>query len=230
MIAVILGDAGGAFGSLLAENLAVLRRSAGRRVLLVDAAPAQACRAWARARAAAHLRPLPDVLALRGMGFGERLQRALGRHHDVLVGAGSCDDAECRSALAAAQLAIVPIAADHADPARHYRLIARLNAARMANPALRVLFAAVSDDGALAPGALARVRAYAREVMGGRLAQAVLPAQALCAHAGMAGGCACDGAAAGAGAALAALCGEAFGGARAPCSPRDCDRAQTVQG
>lgn len=229
MIAVILG-AGGALGSLLAENLAVLRRRAGRRVLLVDAAPAQDCRAWARARAAAHLRPLPDVLALRGMGFGERLQRALGRHHDVLVGAGSCDEAECRAALAAAQLAIVPIAAGDADPARHYRLIARLNAARMSNPGLRVLFAAVSEDGTLAPGGLARVRAYAREVMGGRVAQAVLPAAALGAGGGAAGGCACDGGAPAAGAALAVLCGEAFAGPRAVCGPRDCDRAQTVQG
>jgi len=232
MIAVIASEAGGVLDSLLAENLAVARRRAGRRVLLVDAAPEQACRAWARARAATHLRPLPEVLALRGMGFGERLAGALGRHHDILVGAGGCDSAECRCALVAAQVAIVPIAACDADAAAHYRLIARLNAARMFNPGLRVLFAAVTEDedGAMAAAGLARVRAYAREVMGGRVAATVLPLAALRAATARAGACACD--ADGdrdAGAALEALCHEAFGGQAARRRP-DCREGQTVQG
>ena len=236
MIAVIASEAGGTLDSLLAENLAVARRRAGRRVLLVDAAPEQACRGWARARAATHLRPLPDVLGLRGMGFGERLARELDghggtRHDDVLVGAGSCDSPECRSALVAAQVALVPIAAADADPAHHYRLIARLNTARMFNPDLRVLFAAVTDDGTLADADLARVRAYAREVMGGRLAHTVLPGAALRAAAVAAGACACD--ADGARAALDALCDEAFGGRRSHrqvCHQPHCGGAQTVQG
>lgn len=236
MIAVIASESGGTLDSLLAENLAVACRRAGRRVLLVDAAPEQACRAWARARAATHLRPLPDVLGLRGMGFGERLAREIdrdsaARHDDVLVGAGSCDSPECRSALVAAQVALVPIAAADADPAHHYRLIARLNAARMFNPDLRVLFAAVTDDGKLADADLARMRAYAREVMGGRLAHTVLPAAMLRGAAAAAGACACD--TDGARAALDALCEEAFGDRRshhqARRQPR-CGAGQTVQG
>lgn len=234
MIAVIASEAGGALDTLLAENLAVACRRAGRRALLVDAAPEQPCRAWARARAATHLRPLPEVLALRGMGFGERLARELGNHasrfDDVLVGAGGCDSPECRSALVAARVAIVPIAAGDADPAHHYRLIARLNAARMFNPGLRVLFAAVSDDGSLDAADLARVRAYAREVMGGRVAQTALPAAALHAAAAMAGACACDAASAGAAAALDALCREAFGSGRGVQRAPRCGQPQTVQG
>ncbi len=236
MIAVIASETGGTLDSLLAENLAVACRRAGRRVLLVDAAPEQACRAWARARAATHLRPLPDVLGLRGMGFGERLAReidrdSITRHDDVLVGAGSCDSPECRSALVAAQVALVPIAAGDADTAHHYRLIARLNAARMFNPDLRVLFAAVTDDGKLADADLARMRAYAREVMGGRLARTVLPAAILRGAAAAAGACACDTDADGA--ALDALCEEAFGGRRSHYQARlqqRCGEGQTVQG
>jgi chromosome partitioning protein len=234
-IAVIASEAGGALDSLLAENLAVACRSAGRRVLLVDAAPDQACRPWARARAATHLRPLPDVLPLRGMGFGERLARELdsdagARYDDVLVSAGSCDNPECRSALAAARVVIVPVAVGDADPVGHYRLIARLNAARMFNPDLRVLFAAVTADGSLAGPDLARMRAYAREVMGGHLAQTALPAAAMHAAAATAGACACDTLAGGVGAALDALCREAFGSGRgARCQPH-CDQTQTVQG
>jgi len=245
-IAVIASEAGGTLDSLLAENLAVACRRAGRRVLLVDAAPEQACRPWARARAATHLRPLPDVLALRGMGFGERLARELdgqgsSRYDDVLVGAGSCDNPECRSALVAATVAIVPIAVADADAAQHYRLIARLNAARMFNPGLRVLFAAVTEDGSLPQADLARVRAYAREVMGGRVAQVALPAVALRRAAAAAGACACDAdddspagsAADHAAAALDALCDEAFanphGGHAGRRLPR-CGQPQTVQG
>ena len=232
MITVIASETGGALDSLLAENLAILCRRAGRRVLLVDAAPEQACRGWARARAAAHLRPLAPVLGLRGMGFGERLAREGGlasmRRHDLLVGAGGCDSPECRSALLAAQLAIVPIAARDADAAVHYRLIARLNAARMFNPDLRVLFVMVTDEEAAGSSDMARVRDYAREVMGGRVAASVLPAAAL--QAATPGGCACDAAPASVGAALDTLCREAFGGAHGRRRALPCEAGKTVQG
>lgn len=225
MITVIASEAGGPLDTMLAENLAVLRRRAGRRVLLVDAAPEQGARAWARARASAHLRPLPEVLALRGMGFGERLSRLQDgqheRHDDIVVAAGACDSPECRSALVAAQVAIVPIAARDADAAGHYRLIARLNAARMFNPGLRVLFVAVGEDGGIAPAGMARIRSYAREVMAGQVAPLALDARALRVAAGSAGTCVYDSAPAPALEALEALCGEAFGHARhrAPCLP-----------
>jgi len=224
MITVIASETGGPLDTVLAENLAVLRRGAGRRVLLIDTAPEQAARAWARARAGAHLRPLPEVLALRGMGFGERLARlhegahdsGHPRHDEIVVAAGACDSPECRSALVAAQVAIVPIAARDADPAGHYRLIARLNAARMFNPGLRVLFAALGDAGTeedLTPAGMARIRGYAREVMAGQVAPMPLDAEALRVAGGGTGTCVCDGdgASTPALAALDALCAVAFG-------------------
>jgi len=234
MITVIASEAGGALDSVLAENLAVLCRRAGRRVLLVDATPEQSCRGWARARAATHLRPLAPVLGLRGMGFGERLARegelARMRRHDVLVGAGGCDSAECRSALLAADLAVVPIAVRDADVAAHYRLIARLNAARMFNPDLRVLFVTVSDGAQASRADLARVRDYALEVMGGRVAATVLPAAALQPCAGVAGGCACDDGPATVSDALDALRREAFGEGRGGRQALSCEAEKTVQG
>jgi len=240
MITVIASETGGALDSVLAENLAVLCRRAGRRVLLVDATPEQACRGWARARAATHLRPLAPVLGLRGMGFGERLARegalASMRRHDVLVGAGGCDSPECRSALLAAQLAVVPIAVRDADVGAHYRLIARLNAARMFNPDLRVLFVTVADGAQASRADLARVRGYALEVMGGRVAAAVLPAAALQPGSCAVGGCACDDGPAAAGAAfdafdaLDALRREVFGEGRGGRQAPSCEAEKTVQG
>lgn len=224
MITVIAGLEGSAQGGLLAENLAVLGRRSGRRVLLIDAAPGGACRDWARARAAACMRPLPEVLALRGMGFGERLADQLARHQDVLVAACACEDQESRSALLAARLVIVPIAAHDADLASHYRLIARLNAARMLNPGLQVLFVALGTTPGEEAFELARVRAYAREVMGARVAPAVVAAADLDPGALDYGACASDTAAAhedGPRGALASLwaqaCGDRHAGERRDC-------------
>ncbi|WP_296952743.1 hypothetical protein [uncultured Massilia sp.] len=94
----------------------------------------------------------------------------------MLVDAGGCAARDCCCALAAAQVALVPVAPGDADPVRNYGLIARLNAARMANPGLRVLFVALGDG---APQALRTVQAYAREVMSGHVAATVLDAAAL---------------------------------------------------
>lgn len=206
MIVVIAGERADPLNALLGENLAILRRREGCSVLLVDAAREQACRAWAAARSAARLHPRPALLALDGAGFGQRLERVLGSYDDVLIDAGDCASQACRAALVAFQVALVPIAARDADPARHYGLIARLNAARMFNPGLRVLFVA-ADAGA---EDLRAVRAYAAEVMAGHVAATVLDRAALAAGAAEPGRCACDGADAAA-RGVAALGHEVFG-------------------
>lgn len=192
MIVAIAGQPLDTVVAALAANLAVLRRRAGAHVLLVDAGRRQADRAWLAARAAARLSPRPQVLSMSGYGFGERLDQTLGHYDDVLIDVGECAGHECRSALIAAQVALVPIAPRDADPDRAYDLIARLNAARMFNPGLRVLFAAVADPADGETGAaLAAVRAYAAEVMSGHVSTAVLARGALL-ETGHPGRCACD--------------------------------------
>lgn len=215
MIVAIAGQPLDTVASALAANLAVLRRRAGAHVLLVDAGRRQADRAWLAARAAARLSPRPQVLAMSGYGFGERLDQTVAHYDDVLIDAGDCAGHECRSALIAAQVALVPIAPRDADPARAYDLIARLNAARMFNPGLRVLFAAVADAADDDVGAaLAAVRAYAAEVMSGHVAAAVLARGALL-DPGHPGRCACDSAGCAVAQQLDGLSLEIFGSAQA---------------
>nr|WP_314538965.1 hypothetical protein [uncultured Massilia sp.] len=170
MIVAIAGGHPDPLHGLLGKTLADLRRRDGCRVLLVDAAS------------------------------GQRLDCAADCFDDVLVAAGDCASDECRSALAAAQVALVPIAPEEADAQRHYALIARLNAARMFNPGLRVLFVATgSGQDAAAADCLQAVRAYAAEVMSGHVAATVLDRSALLDSAGS----------------LAALSNEVFGAAHA---------------
>lgn len=176
MIVAIVGEHPDPLHTLLGEDLANLRRRDGCRVLVVDAAG------------------------------GQRLDCTSDCFDDVLVAAGECASDECCAALAAAQVALVPIAPEAADAGSHYALIARLNAARMFNPGLRVLFVATGSAAkAGAAGGLQAVRAYAAEVMSGHVAATVLDRGALLAGPG--GRAAVEGE-------VAALGAEVFGCAR----------------
>jgi chromosome partitioning protein len=146
MIVAIAGTHPDPLATLLGERLATLRRRAGCTVLLLDAAQDASRAAGDAARA----------------------------YDDVLIDACACRADACCAALDAAQVALVPLAPGEADTARHYDLIARLNAARMRNPGLRVLFVAAGAGAAPDADDLEAVRAYAREVMSGHVARTVL--------------------------------------------------------
>jgi chromosome partitioning protein len=122
---------------------------------------------------------------VRGGSLAEELERLLARHDDVVIDAGG-DGPACRSALIAAQVALVPLTPDQADVDTRYGLIARLNHARMFNPGLRVLFVTVGGASDPAPHALCAMRAYAAQVMSAGVAATVLHLPAFCNAADMA--------------------------------------------
>lgn len=92
----------------------------------------------------------------------------------VLVDTEGRDSAESRAALVAARLAVVPLKPEQADLSTRYQLIARLNAARMFNPGLRVLFVLVGGAGEPTDAERAAVRAYVAQVMSATLASTVI--------------------------------------------------------
>jgi cellulose biosynthesis protein BcsQ len=192
MIVTIVHAAPPAAGAQLAENLALLRARHGRRVLLLDASPERMCERWGADRAHSRLRPVVHTRSARGPGFSEEVERLLARHDDIVVDAGDGNGAECRGALIAAQVVLVPLAPEHADIDVRYRLIARLNNARMFNPGLRVLFVTAGGEQDPAPQALAALRAYAAQVMSAGVAGTVLHLPALLWGADLPGRCACD--------------------------------------
>jgi chromosome partitioning protein len=192
MIVTIVNHATCGDKRLLAENLAVMRARQGRAVLLLDADAQLGCQQWGQQRERSGLRPAVSVRALRGHTFTEALERFEARFDDLVIDTSAADTHEMRCALIAARVAVVPLAADQADCGRQYPLIAGLNAARMFNPGLRVLFVIAGDEHDPASAERAAVRAYAAQVMSAGVAATVLHRPALSWGASSPGHCACD--------------------------------------
>jgi len=194
MIVTVANCAPADIGALVAENMAVLHARTGRKMLVLDASRRQACARWGAERARSRLRPVVATRAVRGSGFSEELERLQARYHDVAIVVDTDGDngLECRCALIAAHVALVPLTPEHTDVDTSYELIARLNSARMFNPGLRVLFVAVGGEHDPASGELSAMRAYAARVMSAGMAATILHLPALRWGADSSGRCASD--------------------------------------
>ncbi|NGZ82681.1 AAA family ATPase [Duganella aceris] len=178
MIVAIANQNGGAGKTIIANNLALLRTRSGRRVMLVDTDPRGASCAWCGELAAAGVQPRVAARAITGRTLEHDLELLRTRYNDIVIDTEGRDTVESRAALIAARLAVVPVTPDQADLSSQYKLIARLNCARMFNPGLRVLFVLVADHGGEPDEAQrAAVRAYAARVMSATLAGTILHAQ-----------------------------------------------------
>jgi chromosome partitioning protein len=152
MIIAVANQDGGAGKTVIANHLALLRTRSGRKVMLVDAARAITAR-----------KLVTDLELLRV------------RYNDIVIDTEGRDTAEGRAALIAARLVVVPVTPDRVDLSSQYKLIARLNSARMFNPGLRVLFVLVADHPS--DEECAAVRAYTARVMSATLASTVIHEQ-----------------------------------------------------
>jgi chromosome partitioning protein len=188
MIVTIVNCVPPAAGPLVAENIAVLHARRGRKVLLLDATRRQACERWGTERVRARLHPPVAARAVRGSGFPGDLERFLARYDDIVIDTDADDGLACRCALIAAQVALVPLAPEHAG----YAPVARLNSARMFNPGLRVLFVAVGGERDPAQQDLCAVRTCAAQVMSAGVAADILHLPALLWGANKPGRCASD--------------------------------------
>lgn len=192
MIVAIAHQTGSAARSAVANNLAVLRARGGRKVLLIDTDPRKLACSWSGARSAAGLRPWVPARAVARDALALELDSLEPNYNDIVIDTEARDTGDSRSALIAARLVIVPVQADQVDLASQYKLIARLNSARMFNPGLRVLFVIVCVRAEPSDVELATIRAYVSRVMSASLAATLihLPAalDALCGP----GSCACD--------------------------------------
>jgi chromosome partitioning protein len=175
MIVAIANQNGGAGKTIIANNLALLRTRSGRKVMLVDTDPRGASCAWCGELAAAGVQPRVAARAITGRTLVHDLELLRTRYNDIVIDTEGRDTAESRAALIAARLVVVPVTPDQADLASQYKLIARLNCARMFNPGLRVLFVLVAEDPSEAERAA--VRAYAARVMSATLASTILHCQ-----------------------------------------------------
>jgi chromosome partitioning protein len=109
-------------------------------------------------------------------GMRSGLESLQSHYNDIFIDTEGCDTLDSRSALIAARLAVVPIHVDEVDLVRQYKLIDRLNSARMFNPGLRVVFVIVGGAADPSREELAAVRAYVAQVMSATLAGTVIHA------------------------------------------------------
>lgn len=177
---------------LLSVNLAVLRARSGHKICLVDADPREQAYSWSCARRFARQWPTIPGRAPASSVLAHEIGALCPDYPDLLINTGNHDSQETLSAVIAARVVVVPVTVDQVDIDRDYALIARLNSARMFNPALKVLFVVVTD-GATPPAAqLAAVRLYVAHVMSATLAATVLHLHAGRQHGYGRGRCVCD--------------------------------------
>lgn len=178
MIVALAGSAGRVLETLLSVNLAVLRARSGRKICLIDtgprAHPRTSAYAWSCERRSARQWPSIPGRAASSRALAHEIEAMGPEYGDLFITAGGNDSQGTLSALIAARIVVVPVTVDHVDVERHYPLIARLNSARMFNPALKVLFVVVTDGATPPAGQLAAVKRYVGQVMSATLAETVL--------------------------------------------------------
>jgi len=177
MIIAIVNQHGTPERTVVARNLAVLRARSGRRVCLMTTS-AGADSDWCNDRSSAGVRPWIDTRHVGSRAVETRLAALRPLFNDILIDAGARDTDGCRCVLAASRLVVVPVRGGALDLDLQYRLLARLNGARVLNPGLRVLFVAVSGQAGPDANERAAVLAHVSRVQNATLASTILHAPA----------------------------------------------------
>ena len=177
MIIAIVNQHSSLERTVVARNLAVLRAQSGRRVCLMTTA-GNGNSDWSEERSQAGVQPWIETHQVGSRAVRTRLAALRPLFDDILIDAGTRDTDGCRCVLAESRLVVVPVRGGALELDLQYRLLARLNGARTFNPAMRVLFVAVS--GAAGPGVSERaaVLAHVARVNDATLAETVLHAPA----------------------------------------------------
>lgn len=177
MIIAIVNQHSSLERTVVARNLAVLRAQSGRRVCLMTTA-GNGNSDWSEERSQAGVQPWIETHQVGSRAVRTRLAALRPLFDDILIDAGTRDTDGCRCVLAESRLVVVPVRGCALELDLQYRLLARLNGARTFNPAMRVLFVAVS--GAAGPGVSERaaVLAHVARVDDATLTETVLHAPA----------------------------------------------------
>lgn len=115
MILLIGGEKGGTGKTTIATNLAAMRASAGRDVLLVDTDIQGSASFWVQTRDESNVDPRVANVQKFGKNLANELSDLSKRYQDIIIDAGGRDSAELRAALVRADLAIIPVQASQFD-------------------------------------------------------------------------------------------------------------------
>lgn len=177
MIIAIVNQHSSPERTVVARNLAVLRAQSGRRVCLMTTA-GNGHSDWSEERSHAGVQPWIETHQVGSRAVKTRLAALRPLFDDILIDAGTRDTDGCRCVLAESRLVVVPVRGGALELDLQYRLLARLHGARTFNPAMRVLFVAVSGATGTGVSERAAVLAHVARVDDATLARTVLHAPA----------------------------------------------------
>lgn len=171
---VAIASVEGHYKTHLSANLAVLRARSGRKICSIDTDTTEFAYSWGCDRSIAAQAPWVMARTLSGPMLSREIANLGPSYGDLLINTGGHGRHETLTALIAARIVIVPVTVDQVDLDVHYALMARLNSARMFNPALKVIFVFVTDSSTPSPQQMAAVRLYVAQVMSATLTHTVL--------------------------------------------------------
>jgi chromosome partitioning protein len=138
-IILVGGEKGGAGKSTLATNLAAMRASAGRDVLLVDADVQSSANGWTQRREETGVTPQITCIQKYGAGLKQALLDLRTKYQDIIVDAGGRDSMELRAAMVVANVLVSPIQASSFDLWTLQTLNGLVEKTLVYNPDLRVM-------------------------------------------------------------------------------------------
>lgn len=108
MIVVVGGIKGGTGKTTIATNLAVLRSSSGKKVLLVDADEQRSTSIWANQRDVLNIKTTWTTIPLGGMALRTQIEKMKTDYDDIIIDVGGRETTSLRAAISIADICVIP--------------------------------------------------------------------------------------------------------------------------
>ena len=138
MITVVGGIKGGSGKTTLATNLCVIRSEQSKKILLVDADEQKSASDWASQRHALGIETNWVTIQLAGKAIHTELRKMIGDYDDVIIDVGGRDTTSQRSALAIADICILPFKPKSFDMWTLGKVKTMITEIKAVNPDLKV--------------------------------------------------------------------------------------------
>ena len=138
MIVAVVAEKGGVGKTMVATNLAGMRASVGRRVLLIDADRQGSATFWTDFRAEREL-PRVEPRSMQGEAFRRFISVRRVLYDDILVDVGAGDGPNLDTALRHSDCSVVPVRPTGVDMYTMQLMDFRVAEARGVNPGLRAI-------------------------------------------------------------------------------------------
>ena len=137
MILLVGSEKGGTGKTTIAVNLAALRASQGRDVLLIDTDPQGSASYWVQTRDEAGTTPRVACIQKFGNGLQREVLDLAKRYQDIIIDAGGRDSIELRAAMVVADMVLIPVQASQFDLWTLKRMSELVGQAHGFNPKLK---------------------------------------------------------------------------------------------